>query len=257
VPEGYVEFYYQASFTFLGGATDTISNVELWLPWPYIDTKETRPLAKPVGLDRWLRIENGHFGAVTEPLIYDYMASVLKPKEREITIFENNGAQLNYAIDIENGIWTTDRIIDYTEIENSKIIYEGQQDMLQTISAYFERAQDKTMAVFQKITVKIPLMLTNDTVTVKYQFFVPKENASKVRVDDWIESYIIWIGKGTYQLKKTYENAPAIYVEYVGSPIQCEFTVSLWKSTDGNSFSEVATYQKRMEVISPCLKVLS
>jgi hypothetical protein len=212
-----------------------------------------------VGLDNWLRVEKGYLSAAgsgtTIQLIYDYMVNVLKPKKEEISILENDGNNLHYAMYIENGIWTTDQIINSTEIENLKILYEGQKET--SVLAYFERAQDKVLTIFQKITVKIPMMCLGDTITVKYQFFVPEENAAKVRVDDWIKSYEYWIAKGTYQLKTPYENAPAIYVEYVGNPIQCEFVVSLWKSTDGNSFSEVATYQKRMEVISPSLKVIS
>ncbi|MBC7218605.1 MAG: hypothetical protein H5T49_00505 [Hadesarchaea archaeon] len=255
VPEGYVEFYYQASFTFLGGETSTISNVELWLPWPYIDTKETRPLAKPVGLDNWLHVRDGHYSASGPHDLYSYLVNVLKPSKEEINILENDGIHLHFGMNIENGVWSADRIINHAEVENLKIVYEGQQ--APSITAYFERAQDKTIAMFQKIIVEVPVMFSSDTVVVKYQFLVPEENASKVRVDDWIYSYTDWILSGAYEKGKTCENSPVVFADYAGGSIRCKFTVSLWKNTDGSSFFEVATYQKEWNSWRPGFRVLS
>jgi|GEM_PF-5235334 len=249
-PEGYVEFYFRTSFTYISSPVDTISSVELWLPWPYIDTQETRPLAKPVGLDDWLQKENGYISGsgpiVVGQLIYDYLINVLKPMEREITEFENDGTTLSFRIDIENGVWSANRIIDYTEVENLKIIYEGRLSTPPVISAYFERAQDKTMSVFQKITVEVPVMSPGDTISAEYRFFVPEENATKVRVDDWIHSYV-WLGTAYGAQEKIYENAPYVSASFTGPPIRCRFSVSLWKNVDGSGFERVTNYQKEWD----------
>lgn len=248
-PKGYVEFYYQASFTYMGSSAGSISDVKLWLPWPYIDTHETRPFAKPVGLDNWLHEENGSAGGSCPvklaQLVYGYLVNSLSLVKGEATIGENDN-ESGYSITVENGIWSANRIIDYTEVENLKIVHEGRLTT-PAISAYFERAQDKTMAIFQKITVEVPVMSSGDTVSAEYMFFVPEENAAKVRVDDWIDSYIIWILSGAYEQGKIYENAPYVSANFTGPPIQCRFSVSLWKDVDGSGFERVSNYQREWD----------
>jgi len=241
VPEGYVEFYYQASFTFLGGETSSISNVELWLPWPYIDTKETRPIAKPVGLDNWLHIDNGFISmrrSITiGRLVYDYYKNALNLKNNEVTAEENeNEGILDLNINVENGIWTTNRPVDYTVIENLEITY----DSLPT-SVYLNVANGTTMLLFQKIVAKLSSMSIGNTFSIKYRFLVSKENSEKIRVDDWLYSYDYVI-----YMKKPLENAPAVAAMYDGPPISCEFTVSLHKNIGGN-WEKVAYYKRKWD----------
>jgi len=242
VPEGYVEFYYQASFTFLGGATDTISNVELWLPWPYIDTKETRPIAKPVGLDNWLHKAKGHVFKAG-PAVYvqptlDFLVNVLKPHNNEISIDKVDN-KLSFSIDIENGIWSTDYypVVDYSEVENVKIIYNGTP----SFSAHFGVMEGITMLYFQKILVYLPSMNQGESISVEYHFFVSEENSKRIRIDDWLESYDYAI-----EMKHSYENAPAVAAMYDGPPISCEFTASLHKNIGGN-WEKVAYYKRKWD----------
>jgi hypothetical protein len=242
VPEGYVEFYYQASFTFLGGATDTISNVELWLPWPYIDTKETRPIAKPVGLDNWLHMATGHiFKAGSTDYVQptlDFLVNALTPNTNEISI-EKVDNKLSFSIDIENGIWSTNYypVVDYSEVENVKIIYSG----ISSFTAQFRAMEGITMLYFQKIFVCLPSMNHGEKVFVEYHFFVSEENSKRVRIDDWLESYDYAI-----EMNRPYENAPAVAAMYNGSTISCEFTVSLHKNIDGN-WEKVAYYKRKWD----------
>ncbi|MEM3594691.1 MAG: hypothetical protein QXS27_08160 [Candidatus Jordarchaeaceae archaeon] len=239
-PEGYVEFYYQASFTFLGGDTSTIQNVELWLPWPYIDTKETRPFAKPVGLDNWLRVENGFISMFCEkgPLFYTYYVNALNLKENEIflTKFENTWS-LN--INVENGIWTTNRDIEYTELEELKIDYESQGPNTVN-SAFFARASGIAMDIFQKVIVRISMMSAGDKVLVNYRFFVQKEEASKIRLDDWLYSY--WYAVVVLNENPPKTSGPYIGIRYSGSTIQCTANALLFKNTNGTKWEKVASY---------------
>jgi hypothetical protein len=190
-----------------------------------------------VGLDNWLRVENGRsslLGPIDE-ITYacrDFWISALKPKEGEVIIQENMGLLIN----IENGVWSVpiEQPVDYTELENLRVVCTNTSQL----SAKFRSMSDKNMAIFQKIFINVPWLNRSDTVAVEYRFLIPKENATKVSVDDWLESY-------TYAIcmSRPYENAPDVTATYIGPAIKCEFTIALYKNLNG-SWEKVAYYHK-------------
>ncbi|MEM2878905.1 MAG: hypothetical protein QXG10_05125, partial [Candidatus Hadarchaeales archaeon] len=80
-----------------------ITDVELELPWPYIDDYDElgRPAAKPIGLDRWL--QKGELVILVDNDNMDrWLKEVWKLENVEPTSFiENFGVE--YCL--ENAIW--------------------------------------------------------------------------------------------------------------------------------------------------------
>ncbi|MEM2878906.1 MAG: hypothetical protein QXG10_05130 [Candidatus Hadarchaeales archaeon] len=92
---------------------------------------------------------------------------------------------------------------------------------------------------FQKITVEVSEMYPGEVISITGVFFVPEENALKVRVDDWIES-------GMWRtFKPDQENAPHVLVWYSPKDLKINSggMISLEKYTN-KSFSLVVRYEE-------------
>jgi hypothetical protein len=229
-----------------------ITNVELQLPWPYIDDYENdRPCPKPVGLDNWLHKKSLTVSMVQDENINRYV--------REVWNIENT-EQSGYTL--ENAAWCVDLSLPglpYTKVnfepalklcyndrlewkDNQTIELLGGRTATPAITAHLEDWGN--YAVFQKITVRLSNMNPGETVSIEGTFLVAEENASKVRLDDWIAS-----GIDRVYWKSNQENAPYISVHFApGSPINNSATSLLEKFVNG-SFSLVVKYEESWQNI--------
>ncbi|MDI6814306.1 MAG: hypothetical protein QMD10_12330, partial [Desulfitobacteriaceae bacterium] len=216
VPEGYVAFRFVSSFTYVSSPTnETITGVELLLPWPYIDAWENgRPCPKPVGLDNWLVKTD-----VSIPLFHSPMQDWL----RQVWKLENAEPMHDNFYWIENAVWTVNLPLPglpYTEIDfepslklyfNSQLQWQdgqiiellGRRTVTPAITAYVEHFAPP--GIFQKIRIKLSDMYPGETVSIEGTFLLAEMNASNIRLDDYISAkayQLIGLGQG--------ENAPCI-----------------------------------------------
>ena len=246
VPEGYVAFRFTSSFTYVSSeGNQPITNVELQLPWPYIDAYENeRPCPKPVGLDNWLRKANLPISMVQAENINGFVRSVWK--------IENAGLS---TYTLENAIWAVNFPLPglpyiQTSFVSLKLYYNDQLEWKDnqviellwgrtaapTINGYLEDWRDYTTS--QKITINISDMRPGETISIGGTFLVAEENADKVRLDDWISS-----GIERVYWKPDQENVP--HVSWKFSPdIQIgERFLSILQKQVNNEFVDVIDQQ--------------
>jgi hypothetical protein len=281
-PEGYVAFRFKSSFTYVSSPTDErITDVELRLPWPYIDARENgRPAPKPVGLDNWLYKAPLSVSLVgLDPPKIRWLWEVWKLEdvsEKSLEEIENLAAKLGAENDPsklenlirelnifvgENVVWTVELDLPglpYTEVsfkpslklyygdklewqDNQIVELLGNRTAAPTITAYFERWSSDV--VFQKVAIKVSDMQPNETMVIEGTFLVAEENASKVRLDDYIESGI-W-----RTLKPKQENAPSVDVYWSGPTTTTSVISQLEKLINGK-FTLIVKYEEIAEDLS-------
>jgi len=207
VPEGYVAFRFVSSFTYVSSEGDQpITDVELELPWPYIDDYENgRPAAYPVGLDNWLRKTDLSITLPEDNAFRQWLWEVWKlegvPSLGEI----ENRPELENWYELENAVWAVNLVLPglpYKQVlfdpslklyygdqlqwqDNQPIALLGGRTTAPIITGYIESRASQQ--IFPKITVHLSNMRPGETVAIEGTFLVAEENASKVRLDDWIE----------------------------------------------------------------------
>ena len=246
IPPGYVAFRFVSSFTYVSSPTnEAITNVELRLPWPYIDDYENgRPCPKPVGLDNWLRKADLYMGMVQAENINEFVRSVWN--------IENTG--LNYYL-LENAVWAVNFPLpglpyiqtgfallklyygDQLEWEDNQVMgLFGGRTAAPTITAYLEDWRDHTTS--QKVTVNLLDMRPGETVSIEGIFLVAEENAANVRLDDWISS-----GIDRVYWKPEQENAPWVSWNFNSNIEIGERFLSVLQKQVGADFVDVASQQ--------------
>jgi hypothetical protein len=246
VPEGYVAFRFVSSFTYVSSeGNQPITNVELQLPWPYIDAYENgRPCPRPVGLDNWLRKTNLYVGMVETENINEFVREVWKIENAGLGIYtlENAVWAVNFPPPglpyIQTGFASLKLYYgDQLEWKDNQVIgLFGSRTTVPTITAYLEDWRDYT--TFQKITVNLSDMRPGETISIEGTFIVAEENEDEVRLDDWIAS-----GIDRVYWKTDQENAPEINAYWSSGDITAMATSQLEKLVNGN-FTLVVKYKK-------------
>ena len=251
VPEGHVAFRFASGFTYLGSETnEPITNVELWLPWPYIDDYDEvgRPRPKPVGVDNWLRLEPLPILLVGPENGREYVKKVWK--------LENEPSAENYY-QLENAAWAIDLPLpglpygkvdfevhltlyagDVVEWRDNEIVsLAGGRSSPPVMTAHLPYWADYLLA--QKVVIKLSEMYPGETVIISGTFFVPLENENRVRIDDWVES-----GWWRAMFEPNQENAPHIHIGRIGtSEISISAFAQLEKHAQ-NTFILIKKYEK-------------
>jgi len=200
-----------------------------------------------VGLDEWLILQNGYVGGSgpikTSKQTFEWYREALRLEESEFECqTSEDGTEFDFFITVENGIWTVGKRVYSAEIEFApKISFEDKNGgQPPRISGYFELFINIT--IFQKMTIEISEICPGETVKVECVFFVPEENAPRVRIDDWIYS-----GRSPWTPDIPEENVPFVIAEYDPfAPIRCKFTASLEKCVNGR-FERAADYERTWE----------
>jgi hypothetical protein len=260
IPEGYVAFRFVSAFTYVSSpGNETITNVELKLPWPYVN--DSPRTGKPVGLPENLLYKAPFFISMggpehientdIRPSVY-YLMDLFELDENLLEITRENGRVWYKYPFVENLIWGVKIYFDnygmptrglpYTEVgfDANLKLYHGDQLEWQdgrtiqlsggrtappTIEAYFEPWEHNT--VFAKITVKLSDLRPGETVSIDGVFFVAEENANKVRLDDYIESEM-------YRTYRPAENAPELSAYWSEGTITIDALSQLEKLVNGN-----------------------
>jgi hypothetical protein len=224
VPTGFTAFRFVSSFTYVSSPTnETITGVELELPWPYIDAYENgRPMPKPVGLDPWLERGNLPISMVQTESINEFIRGVYRLENVPPTpdgdyFLENAAWNIKLALcppglPYENLRFADLRLYygDQLEWENGRVVeLLGGRTAPPTITAYFPRWGNYMTS--QKVEVKVSDMRPGETVSIEGVYLVENENAAKVRLDDWISS-----GIDRAYWKPSQENAPEISMKWSG-----------------------------------------
>jgi hypothetical protein len=262
VPENMVAFHFVSAFTYVEGSAP-ISNVELELPWPYIDERDEygRPAVRAIGLDNWLVREDllitlpwdgpmarvlwdaWRLDLVTEKSFDEIENLIIEYEKALETDNQQKIQELSFELDfhLENAVWSVN--VPYPGLPLGDVgfasakIYRGEK-VVGSASAHFEPWAGT--AIFQKVKVRAGIMNPGDTVAVEGVFLVHEEDADKVRLDDWIESGI-W-----RTFKPEQENAPFIS-DYWDGPSIKPAAVSRLEKLENGKFSLVVQYEEAWE----------
>jgi len=265
IPEGYVAFRFVSAFTYVSSeGNQPITNVELELPWPYVDAYENgRPCPKPVGLDNWL-IKTSVAGSVYDNSIAQYLKEVWKA-EPEVSQVPWQGDNITeYSFYIENAAWAVNLSLagglpyenvafkpelklyygDQLEWQDNRLIgLLGNRTVPPTITAHIE--YQSRIDVFQKVTVKLSDLRPGETVSIEGIFLVAEENVLKVRLDDWISS-----GMDRVYYKPDQENAPHISVGWSPDKTITSRALAQLEKLVGNNYALVIRYDEEWNLPS-------
>lgn len=253
VPEGYIAFRFVSSFTYVSSQTnETITNVKLQLPWPYIDAYENgRPCPKPVGLDNWLRKTDLYVGMVETENVNEFVRSVWKIENAGLSTYtlENTIWAVNFPLPglpyIQTGfaslkLYYNDQL-EWKDNQVTQLL--GGRTAAPTITGYLEDWPD--YAVFQKITINILDMHPGETISIGGTFLVAEENADKVRLDDWIYS-----GMNRVYWKPNQENAPHISVGWNPDRTITSRAIAQLEKLIENNYTLVVKYEEEWNLPS-------